>query len=253
MVAPARRSGTRRNVFQEIANDLRSGIQADVYEGGRLPSENELMELYGAARATVRRAIAVLVEEGLAITQPGKGAFVREYSKIVRNEPERTRHSRWSRGKAIQGDELAGHTSRVEVSITYETASSEVRALLGLSAGADVMVRRRRYIVDGKPRQLATSYVPKCLAITADATHRETGPGGIWALFEAVGRGPRHFVDDLATRMPTPAESRELALSPSTPVCIIGRLALDHERTPVEYNEMVFDGSSYVFRYTYDA
>lgn len=67
-----------RFVWQQIADD----IAADIHSGAlpvnsRLPSEQALAdEVYGVARATVRRAIASLVEEGLLVVMHGRGTYV---------------------------------------------------------------------------------------------------------------------------------------------------------------------------------
>jgi DNA-binding GntR family transcriptional regulator len=41
-----------------------------------LPSESEMMEMYGAAKNTVRNALALLREQGLVYTVPAMGTFV---------------------------------------------------------------------------------------------------------------------------------------------------------------------------------
>jgi DNA-binding GntR family transcriptional regulator len=43
---------------------------------GRLPSERYLADEYGVALATVRKALALLREEGLVVTAPGWGSSV---------------------------------------------------------------------------------------------------------------------------------------------------------------------------------
>ncbi len=64
-------------VYMLIAGDLAAKIAAGTYPaGGRLPSEAELAEEYGAAKMTVRRAIRELRERGLAETVYGKGTYV---------------------------------------------------------------------------------------------------------------------------------------------------------------------------------
>jgi GntR family transcriptional regulator len=50
---------------------IRSGEITDV-----LPSLMELTEATGLAAGTVRRAIGVLIDEGLVRTVPGRGTFV---------------------------------------------------------------------------------------------------------------------------------------------------------------------------------
>jgi DNA-binding GntR family transcriptional regulator len=45
--------------------------------GDRLPSESQLCEHHGVSRMTVRRAINVLVEQGLVIARQGQGTFIK--------------------------------------------------------------------------------------------------------------------------------------------------------------------------------
>lgn len=64
-------------LYQQVAGDLRSSIENDVYhEGHRIPSEAELSQLYSVSRITVRKAIEQLVDEGLLVKRQGKGTFV---------------------------------------------------------------------------------------------------------------------------------------------------------------------------------
>jgi len=63
--------------YQQIADRLREQIEAGEYQPDqRLPSEATLMQTYGVARETARKAIRVLVAEGLAYVLQGHGAFV---------------------------------------------------------------------------------------------------------------------------------------------------------------------------------
>jgi len=44
--------------------------------GQPVPSEKELMDLFGVARTTVRRAIAYLRDQAVIRTVPGRGSYV---------------------------------------------------------------------------------------------------------------------------------------------------------------------------------
>lgn len=65
-----------------IAQDIASKIKYQQFKGGdRLPSENQLSELYGASRETVRKALQQLTELGLIQKIKGKGSIVLDLSK----------------------------------------------------------------------------------------------------------------------------------------------------------------------------
>lgn len=46
--------------------------------GDRIPSENQLIDLFGVSRGTVRQAVQKLVGEGLIFTRRGDGSFVQD-------------------------------------------------------------------------------------------------------------------------------------------------------------------------------
>lgn len=63
--------------YRQLAGILRAGIaRGDWAPGQRIASESDLVQEYGLARSTVRRAIAVLVEEGDVSTVPQRGSYV---------------------------------------------------------------------------------------------------------------------------------------------------------------------------------
>lgn len=63
--------------YRQLAEILRARIaRGDWAEGRPIASETRLVQEYGLARSTVRRAIAVLVEERVVWTVQGRGTYV---------------------------------------------------------------------------------------------------------------------------------------------------------------------------------
>lgn len=80
-----RRASTRiaRNGFKLIAATLQERIESGELEVGRyLPTERELQEEFGASRSTVRRALAQLVESGVAENVPSKGVIASQPRRV---------------------------------------------------------------------------------------------------------------------------------------------------------------------------
>lgn len=63
--------------LQVAANVRWHVIQWQLPEGAPLPTENELAELYGVSRDTVRRAYDILRRYGMIATKRGTGTFVK--------------------------------------------------------------------------------------------------------------------------------------------------------------------------------
>lgn len=67
--------GSSEHTYVQLARLLRERIVSGEITG-RLPSIMQLTEETGLVVGTVRRAIGVLVDEGLVETIPGRGTFV---------------------------------------------------------------------------------------------------------------------------------------------------------------------------------
>ena len=63
--------------WRQVAETLRAGIASGKYPpGGRLPSAVTLHQEHGVAVVTARKALSLLVDEGLAYVIEGMGTYV---------------------------------------------------------------------------------------------------------------------------------------------------------------------------------
>lgn len=245
-----------RPVFKQIADDLRGQIDAGVWAAGdRIPSEVQLMGRYGVARMTVRQALAALKAEGLLLAEHGRGVFVRGRPVVRRVASDRfaRRHRQAGQAAFIAEAEGIGAPSVDELEVGHEVASPEVREGLGLTARAKVLARRRRYLLDGQPVELAASYVLSALAKGTAIEERHTGPGGIYARLEEAGHELAEFTEEVGARMPTPEERARLRLPEGTPVLTVRRTAFDTNGIRVELTDTVKAARSYLLEYRFPA
>jgi GntR family transcriptional regulator len=243
--------------YSAIASDLRSAIQRGEYPAGtRLPGENDLMRQYQVARMTARQALAQLINEGVAVARKGSGVYVREFRPVIRAGVARLSAHAWGSGRSIWSADAGDRDVSVDqVEVRRAEPPDHVRLLLDLpdDPEARVVVRSRRYVLDGKPVLLSVSYLPGDIAAGTMIEYRDAGPGGVYARLRELGHAPARFREDLRSRMPEPDEARLLDLPPGTPVVEIVRTACTAAGEIVEVNEMIADASSYVFRYDFDA
>jgi len=242
-----------RPVFRQIADFLREDISVGrLGEGVQLQSERELMEAFGAARGTVRQSLNLLKGEGLIQTEHGRGAFVRSRPPVRRMAQDRFARRHRDEGKAafLAEAEATGVSPGVEVlQVRAEQAPPDVAERLGIAAGEKVLVRRRRYLADGDPLELATSYVPWDIAAGTAMTKKNPGPGGIYARIEEAGHVLKRFREEVSARMPAPDEARSLRLSAGTPVFGLLRTAYDGAGRAVEVCDTVMAADRFVLEY----
>ncbi|WP_030897675.1 GntR family transcriptional regulator [Streptomyces sp. NRRL F-5126] len=236
---------------RQIADGLRERIRSrELAPGDRLPGEPALVREHGVAKETARRALSMLVTEGLAVRRRGSGTYVREFRPIRRTAGRRLSRDVWGAGQSIWAAEVRGRELTVtDLEVGEEPVPEEVAPLLGLPDEAAVVVRRRRYLVDGEPVQLATSYLPADLVRDSPAARAETGPGGLYARLGELGLEPAGFTEELRARMPDPSESDRLHLSEGTPVVEICRVAYTAEGRAVDVTWMLLDAGVYTLVY----
>jgi DNA-binding GntR family transcriptional regulator len=64
--------------YAQLVNILRQNVGTGVLRpGDQLPSESQLCDRYGVSPMTVRRAINLLVDQGVVVAEQGRGTFVK--------------------------------------------------------------------------------------------------------------------------------------------------------------------------------
>lgn len=242
-----------RPAYKQIADRLRDRITSgELAPGDGLPSERALMERYGAARGTVRQAINQLKAEGLIQIEHGRGSFVRPRPPVKRVFSDRFARRHRDAGKAAFLAELEseGRAADVEMlRLGQGQAPPDIAERLGLDDASPVLIRHRRYLADGQPLELATSYIPWDLATGTRMTHKNSGPGGIYARLEERGHRLDRFIEDVSARMPTPDETQSLRLGAGVPVFRVVRTAYAAGGRAVEVCDTVMAADRYVLSY----
>lgn len=244
---------TDRPVFKQIADHLRDAIERGTLEpGAKVPSEAKLMEHYGVARMTIRNALQVLQAEGLTVAEHGRGVFVRSRPPVRRLASDRFARRHREQGKAAfiaETEGVGGKPSVDSIHISETEPPADVAQRLGLGKGDKVLVRSRRYLINGHPVETAVSYLPASIARGTRIAEPDTGPGGIYARLEEMGHQLDHFDEEVKSRMPMREEVKALRLAPGTPVFHLVRTAYAEDGRAVEVCDTVMSSDAYVLSY----
>jgi GntR family transcriptional regulator len=203
----------------------------ELKEGDLIPSENELQRLYGVSRATVRKAIELLVYEGFLEKKKGRGTFVKR-RKIEEKLPVLKSFT----------EEMAGrNASKKVVSVGYSRPSREVRTRLNVTSEEEVFSLKRLMVVDGKPLGILHSYVPAKYKLSLDEAYAES----LYRILEKKGIRIQEADQIIEASMSTKEETRLLGLKTSFPTLVIKRLAYSVSGEVVEYVKGVYHGDRY--------
>ncbi|GAA2123899.1 transcriptional regulator [Glycomyces algeriensis] len=224
-----------------MANKLRADIlNGELPPGSPLPSQRELAEKYGVARNTAAEAVKILESEGLIESRNRARPKVRERRRLLRLGAERySNRLRNETGLSPFRAEVEkqGKTARVNcTSIERVPAPEEIAERLDLPADDDTVVRRENwYFADDEPVQVGITYIPWAIAegtVLADSPNM--GKGSLYGRFEDRGHRITWIREEIGSRMPTPEETKGLAIPAGVPVIDVIHTGIDQDEKPFE-------------------
>lgn len=214
------------HAYLTIADDLRQQIVDGTLEpGAQLPPRPEIAARYGVVAATVGHATEVLVREGMLVSRPGVGLFVRprpEVIRVVRSWYQRPgTGSPWRAAMA----EL-GHVGGWESDSRPCASTPAVAERLGIEPGDEVMRTEYLYTLDDAPAFLAVSYEALARTLGTPITLPEAGPhagAGVRDRFEVIGLKPTHSEEELYVRTLTQGEAARVGMQPGASILVTQR------------------------------
>src|SRR5690606_32232703 len=178
--------------------------------------------------------------------------FVRPMPPVRRLASDRFARKHRDAGKAafIAEADKAGYQPGVDrIKVDRTAAPEPIAERLRLGPDDEVVVRDRRYLANGRPVEIATSYLPVEIVAGTPIEEPDPGPGGIYARLEDAGHTLARFSEEVGARMPTPDERSALAIGPGVPVLTVVRTAYDTQDRAVEVCDTVKVAPAYLLEY----
>ncbi|MEV4411555.1 GntR family transcriptional regulator [Catellatospora sp. NPDC049609] len=238
--------------YLQIAAELRCRIVAgELAPGAKLPSESRLMAMFGVSNTVTKRAIAVLKAEGLVEGRHGSGVYVRHVRRLVRDSQGRDQRRRQGPTSPFARDVTAsGQRPSWEHDSAEVGCPDAIAARLGVEPGEPVLRTRYRYLADGGPIQLATSYEPLSITRGTPVELPEDGAAvGVVARMDVIGVRIDECVEEIIARAAHPDEIERLGLpSGGALMMVVERTYLAGGRA-VETADIVMAADRYQLRY----
>ncbi|MFE1081724.1 GntR family transcriptional regulator [Nocardiopsis alba] len=238
-----------------MAELIREAIKRGDYPAGTsLPSQPDLAREYNLNQSSISRAMAMLRSEGLIRTEHGKGSVVLEVPTVKRvRRIDRDYRSRSEGSSFAEELNKVGRTSSTELVVCEAVdAPADIAEVLHLAESEQALLRKRHMYAEGKPVQIAASYIPMSVAGSVDIAVPDTGPSGMYARIAERGFGPTRFTEDIEVRGALDSEASFLNITVGQPVFAILRTAVDKSGRPVEACLNVLSALQWKLTYAWD-
>jgi GntR family transcriptional regulator len=231
--------GVAESPSRQIADQLRAMIKGgQLQPGERLPSIPAMSASYGVARQTVQRAVDQLRVEGLVLTKPGSGTFVRG----SRRGMHRLSRSRYGRARGYHRDMPARYRQHL-ISAGRERAPEDVARAFGVAADAELVVRRHVLYLADQPAEVGAAWLLPAEVGDSELESLDPVRGPLYLAVEDItGRRYHDATDHITARQPTRRESELLHVRPDTPVLVLLHVARDARGAAIEVSQATWPG-----------
>lgn len=205
---------------------LRDQITRGMYlPGSLIPKEDELCELFGVSRITVRRAVSDLEQLGLVKKKQGRGTFVCEPNP----------------GKRLGGNQsfldaltkISRDTIAKVLLVETQRAPGTIALQLNLDAGAQAVHAVRLRSANNVPLVVTDAWVPEHLG--KRVTRSELRKRPLFEILLAEGITFGRVVQEITAVAADPNMAGLLATDVGSPLIRITRVVYDERQRPVQH------------------
>lgn len=224
-------------LYMQIINDIKANIRDCKYQvNQRIPSETELIRIYGVSRITIRRAIQELVNEGYLTKIHGAGTFVRA--------PKYQRHVLGINSFTTDclNNGIVPRT-RVLLLNTVKATAYDAKMLRVVPGEKIIYLERLRY-ADDDPVIIERDYFP--YRFSAMLGMKSASLRSVARLLEDrfnVNIG--HFDAVIEIAMPYKQDAKRLKLLFNAPILLVHGCTCDTDNNPLYRSVQVFAGNKF--------
>jgi len=223
-----------RPLYQQLQRSLRAAIENRVIApDDALPPERELAEMLSISRITVRKAIDVLVGDGLLIRKQGSGTFVS--NRIEKNFAKLTSFSEDMRARGRE-------PRSVWLAKAAGTVTPEESLTLRASPGTPVFRFHRIRFADDAPMALEYATVLADCLPSLDAVE-----SSLYEALERSGHRPVRALQRLRAMLFTAEQAKLLKAQERDAGLLVIRVGYLQDGRAIEFSQSYYRGEIYDF------
>lgn len=220
-------------VYRSVMRDIKEKILQNEYQGMRLPDERSLSDMYHVSRSSIKRALDVLVQQGIIFKKRGSGTFI---NPLYLKNRAMFRYEGSNLG-ITDSFKLDGKKQSIKL-LNYRVipATKEIRQDLFLDDSEYVYKIERLRLIDDQPFMIETGYIPIKILPTLSPNILETSIFNY--LEDAKGKTVTRSYLTLTVEPSSKADQQLLKLSENEPVGIMEGVFFLDDGTPFEISNM---------------
>ncbi|HEY5601933.1 MAG TPA: GntR family transcriptional regulator [Gammaproteobacteria bacterium] len=230
-------------LYLRIKDALKQRIlDGDYTAHERLPSESELMKMFGVSRITVRQSLRDLHSDGLVFSVQGKGTFV--------SKPKAVQDVQRLQGFGEAMTPKGYETSTRVLFQDYSRPSQEVADAFSISRAHRVYeVKRIRYL-NREPISFDHSFFPA--EIGAKLEHHDLAQDIFPMLENQFGESLGYADLKIGVTAADEQQARALNVEVNSPCLRINRAVFSRRGKPIDYEFLTYRGDAFQYQLKVD-
>ncbi len=217
----------RLPLYLRVRDQIALAIGRTWRPGDAIPSESELAKTHGVALGTLRKALDVLVAEGLLERFQGKGTFIRRANFNASL-------FRFFRFQTAQGERRIPESRILRRQVLK--GPSAVTSALRLPARSEVIRLNRLRFANEVPVLLEEIWLPKETFKALLEPEIIAFGNLLYPMYETYcNQVVASAQETLTAELAQPSDAKILRVPAGAPLIVIERVAFDFERIPIEW------------------
>lgn len=232
------RSRDSKPLYLQIKDILKQKIINNEYTvGSTIPSENELEEIFGVSRMTIRQAVNELVNEGLLRKERGRGKGTVVLSNAIADKLSTVKS--FTQKMHEQGFVLKNK----QINVSLVSANETIATALNINPNDKVLRLSRIRMVNNDIIMYSISYVPQFLNLPLNAELY----GSLYQLLATQNIQISHADEYIEAMLADDIISQSLEISVNDAVLKRTRISQDQYNRNVEYTTTYYRSDKYKY------
>ncbi len=226
--------------YWRVYEIIRRRIEEHEYAvGSFLPPEAELCALLAVSRTTIRKAVALLVDDGFLLVRRGRGTEILDFRAVQKLQ--------WITSFSETLRERGRVVAYRELKVRRVSASAAVAEDLRVEAGSSLVLVHRLVLADGKPIALIDNHLVPDVVPGLEAKVQRMRAQSLYAFLEAeYGLSLDAATDFISARAAAPEEAARLRIAAGAPLLLVRRITYADDR-PIERADLLIVASRYEY------